>query len=261
MHDDSPRQNAGARRLRVRREAAGFAPRLAALFVFVFAAACDPGDPEAHFELLVIGDSNAAAASGWPGRLRVAEDVRGARPLRLHLEARGGRTLFVDRGGPETFALGGVRHWIQRARPEGADPLDAIVLALGTNDLQSAFAARWPSADRMGASLDVIVEAVRSEAPGASLWLATPPPICDRPPERAVDRRWRGATARQDGLERAIEAAGRRHRIAVVNLRREFAVAPCDAVEADGVHLGSEGHAEVARLVSRALSRGAGEAH
>jgi lysophospholipase L1-like esterase len=175
-------------------------------------------------------------------------------------ESQAGRTLAIDRGGPETAAILGVEEWIERAKDESEGRIDVIVICLGTNDIQKSFAARETSPGEEGAITEILPRVFRS-APDARVIIATPPPVYDsdnralaKPPIGfAIDSRWTGAGNRLKRFEKAISVRVGETKAVLLNLSGGFQISPCDAVERDGVHLNLRGQKEVARIVAFAI--------
>jgi lysophospholipase L1-like esterase len=224
----------------------------------VLAFACDVSSPQTvpeAFDLLVISDSNGESPGAWPDRLadRLAERLGSEPGVRLHNHSEGGRTLSIDRGGPQTFAVRGISSWLAEALGQSDGRIDAIVVALGTNDLQSRFATEAPDVDRVARSLGSVLTTIRREAPGSRVWVASPPPLSACPPSSRIDPRWLGAPLRQSAFERDLKMASLAAGAAFVSLRASFRVPICSTLHSDGVHLNEIGHGETARILGEAM--------
>jgi lysophospholipase L1-like esterase len=127
-------------------------------------------------------------------------------------------------------------------------PFDAVVLFLGTNDMQAVFDA---SAEDSARGVEALVAAIQSARPEpmtvAPAILLVAPPRIGRP-AGAMEEKFRGAGGKSLGFLDAYRAVAERH-----------ACGLCDAAivlpgDVDGVHWDEGQHAQFARAVAPALS-------
>lgn len=216
------------------------------------------GVPPAGLDVLVVSDSNGASPGAWPER--VARELQAAQaplPVRLFNDSRPGRTWAIDRGGFETAAHLGMGRFVARIADETDGQLDFVVLCLGTNDAQRRFGGREFGSSVHLAGIGAALDAASAAAPGATLVVVTPPPVCpgrtDARADADADARWQGAEPRIERLaDHLAEQAALRGAI-LIDATVDLGIPPCDAVGADGVHLSDGGHAAMADLVLPAL--------
>ena len=223
------------------------------LAVFLFGCGHDV-QRTSDFDLLVISDSNGDRPRAWPERLAVELQLSldTDQKLRLHNESRGGRTLGIDRGGPQTYAAGGIDQWLTETQDAAGKAVDAIIVCLGTNDIQTAFADRSPSIEASVEGIRAVIRTIRARSVETPIWIVSPPPVCDRP-DRPIDARWRGAAVRLPSFSKVLHSISMEEGAHFVDLIEGFQVPVCSAVASDGVHLNQYGHAEVARLIAEAM--------
>lgn len=217
----------------------------------------------AALRVLCYGDSNTRGCPAEEvGLRRWPVDVRWAGQLQKLLgagydvieEGMGGRTTDVDHADPDRPGRNGLSYLLPCVRSH--DPLDVVVVMLGTNDVKTEF-RRSPA--EIAAALDRYVDVIEAEAasqdggPPAVL-LVSPAPVDDTRPD----------FARQCGdmYDSASVAASRRLAEQLRAVAGQRGVAFVDAasvasVGGDGVHLARDAHRALAELLAeeiRALS-------
>jgi lysophospholipase L1-like esterase len=174
----------------------------------------------------------------WPGRL---QELLGDG---WHVVEEGlrGRTATLD--SPVAFGKNGLSYL--PACLDTHQPLDAVLIALGTNDLAERYHLTPTDIARAVALLASVVaksEAGIEGAPPLPI-LVCPPPVGDT----IWEEDWAGAPAKSALLPQRFRAVADEGGYDLIDLGE---VTTFSAV--DGIHLGAEGHAAVAALVARKL--------
>ncbi len=236
----------------------GWARGVALVAALAFAMACgvacrdrEGGDLPSAIDVLVITDSNGVGPERWPARLEAR--VTAESLLRFHVEARPGRTWAVARGGETTWAVGGIRAWVDAVLRDSDGRLDLVVFALGTNDLQAQFAGGEPIVSRTRRAIARSLAVVRDGNPEVRIVLVAPPPLCDEAPGREIDAGWTGALGRRSAVDEALREAARTAGAIYVARDGLEGVSACTLTRADGVHLVEPGHARYADRVAVAI--------
>lgn len=201
--------------------------------------------------VLCFGDSNTWGYDPATGN-RFARDVRWPGRLQEALgdewhvveEGLNGRTATLD--SPVAPGKNGLTY----LRPclDSHAPLDAVLIAVGTNDLAERYSLTAIDVARAAALLASVVATSEAGVDGAA-----PLPILVCPPrvgETTWEEDWAGAPAKSAALpERfcAVAAEGGFELIDLGEVTRFSAL--------DGIHLDADGHAAVAELAASTLRR------
>lgn len=210
--------------------------------------------------ILCFGDSNTHGTN--PTGPRYGEDARWPMVLQSLLgegfrvleEGFGGRTIAFD-----DPVEGGFKSGMQYLPPclLSHNPLDMIVVMLGTNDTKRRFGMAASAIAQALAHLVRLCHLYGLDARGepSRVLIVAPPPIS----ERVADTRMWGAFDRSS-MEVSAQLAGEYERVARL-MRCGFldAARLCRASDEDGVHLTAEGHRALARGVREAVLNMLGE--
>ncbi|MCP9236411.1 GDSL-type esterase/lipase family protein [Lewinella sp. JB7] len=191
--------------------------------------------------LLVIGDSNGAAAQGWVAQL---QQIRGGGPL-VNTSVSGNTFGFPD-DGVERNTLENLTPYLRRGYAEmGA--IDEIIIALGTNDCKEKFADRR---EEIGRHLQTLLQRTRAffaergqEVP--RIVLVTPPPAGA---DDRVSTEFRGVKACTATLSDFLREIAVGEGYCVADLQQK----PGDAVlvhSDDGIHFTAQGYRMLARSI------------
>jgi lysophospholipase L1-like esterase len=176
----------------------------------------------------------------WPGRLQAALGDG----WHVVEEGLNGRTATLD--SPVAFGKNGL-NYLQPCLDSHA-PLDAVLIALGTNDLAERYGLTATDVARAVALLAYVVS--KSDAgPGA----AAPLPILVCPPRAgnaAWEEDWIGTPAKSALLPERFQAVAEEGGYELIDLGEVTRFS-----DLDGIHLDAAGHAAVADLVARELRR------
>ena len=174
----------------------------------------------------------------WPGRLQslLGDD--------WHVVEEGlrGRTSTLD--SPVAFGKNGLSYL--PACLDTHQPLDAVLIALGTNDLAERYHLTPTDIARAAALLAFVV--AKSEAGPAG---APPLPILVCPPpvgETNWEEDWAGAPAKSALLPERFRAVAAESGYDLIDLGDATTFS-----NVDGIHLDAAGHAAVAELVAQKL--------
>src|SRR5262249_35359629 len=172
----------------------------------------------------------------WPGRLQAAL----GNDWHVVEEGLNGRTATLD--SPVSFGKNGLRY-LQPCLDSHA-PLDAVLIALGTNDLAERYSLTATDVARAVALLATVV-AKSGAGPGG----APPPPILVCPPrvgEAVWEEDWAGAPAKSALLPDRFRAVADDGGFELIDLGDVTRFS-----DLDGIHLDAAGHAAVARHVEQ----------
>jgi lysophospholipase L1-like esterase len=176
----------------------------------------------------------------WPGRLQAALREE----WHVVEEGLNGRTATLD--SPIDFGRNGLRY----LRPclDSHAPLDAVLIALGTNDLAERYGLTATDVARAVALLAYVVEKSDAGPEGSP-----PLPVLLCPP-RVGDvtwaEDWAGTAAKSALLPDRFRAAAEEGGYELIDLGEATRFS-----DVDGIHLDADGHAAVALHVERALRR------
>ncbi len=192
--------------------------------------------------LLVVGDSNGAAADGWVYQL---QQLRGGGPL-VNTSLGGNTIGFNSDNRMELNTLENLTPYLRRGYAEMGE-IDEILIALGTNDCKTSFADRH---GEIAENLETMLTRIRSffdergqEVP--RIVLLTPPPIGG---DAAVSERYSGARQCVADLSTEMRRIAAREGYCLVDLQQK----PGEAVlshSADGIHFDAAGYKLLARAV------------
>ena len=130
---------------------------------------------------------------------------------------------------------------------ESHQPVDVVILMLGTNDLKGRFSVNPTD---IALSLERLIRVIRAFAcgPGGQnpgILLVSPPPILET---GCLAEMFEGGAAKSHGLGLAIAAAATRANVAFLDAGAHIAVSPVD-----GIHYEPAAHATLALALAAAL--------
>lgn len=210
-------------------------------------------DPSAR-TVLCYGDSNThGAPADTSGAGRLAPDVRWTGRLQRLLgngfavieEGLSGRTTDLDdpngpfRNGRESFGVALLTH----------NPLDVVVIMLGTNDLKTMFAR---SARDIARALDGYLDDIAAYAGTPATILVSPILVDDTTPLYAE---WTSEEFGPDSVAKSRELAGEIRRVAEVRGAHFVDAAAVARPGADGLHLDVESQDTLARELADAIAK------
>jgi lysophospholipase L1-like esterase len=201
--------------------------------------------------VLCFGDSNTwgfdpetearfARDVRWPGQLQAALGDE----WHVVEEGLNGRTATLD--SPVAFGRNGLRY-LQPCLDSHA-PLDAVLIALGTNDLAERYGLTPTDVARAVALLASVV--AKSDAGSGG---APPLPILVCPPrvgDTAWEEDWAGTPAKSALLPDRFRSVADECGYELIDLGEVTRFS-----DRDGIHLDAAGHAAVARHIEQALRR------
>lgn len=202
------------------------------------------------YQILCFGDSNTwgyipvsagryARELRWPG---VMASELGA-GFHIIEEGLSGRTTVWD--DPIECDKNGLRYLSPCLASH--QPLDLVILMLGTNDLKARFSL---TALDISLGADRLVQVIRASACGRNgqapaILLAAPPPI---DPHGDDEEMFRGGGDKSRSLASRFSAVAQRHGCAFLD------VAACVAVDpGDGIHYSAEAHRTLGLVMARAV--------
>jgi lysophospholipase L1-like esterase len=198
--------------------------------------------------VLTIGDSNGAAADGWPVWLRqlIAADV-------FINNAQGGRTLGFDNPDVQHNGLANIDHYIDEATAQAGKGVDDVVVLLGTNDCKACFDKRLGEVE---ANLRMMVEKIRKHD-NAGKWsprvvIVTPLPYGRD--ERLLEK-YHGAEARARRLASVYRLVAKDLHCKLVDAHGLLEHV-WERVSPDGVHMNEEGQKMLAKAIFHVMSGG-----
>ncbi len=169
----------------------------------------------------VLASSHAVIAEGLPGRTTVFDDP-------IAGEHRNGRRSL-------------------RACLESHRPVDAVVILLGTNDLQSRYSASaWEIAEGAGTLLDLAAESgCGPEAGAPRALLVAPPPTRVTGLGAPAEYIFEGADVKSRHFDLAFSAVATARGVAYLNAGDVIESSPTD-----GVHWSPEAHRVLGRTIA-----------
>ncbi|PPK88522.1 lysophospholipase L1-like esterase [Neolewinella xylanilytica] len=212
------------------------------LLLVFFLAGCQP--PLAKRNILVIGDSNAAAADGWVFQL---QRMRNRGPL-VNTALSGNTFGFTDNGNRDRNTLENLTVYLRRGYAEMGG-IDEILIGLGTNDCKDQFSDREAE---VVTNLEEVLTRIRRffDERGQDfprIVLLTPPPVAGNEVVSAEFQGARDCTAALSGTLRTIAT---REGFCLVDWQER----PGDEIlvhSEDGIHFNREGYQLLARQVVR----------
>jgi lysophospholipase L1-like esterase len=196
--------------------------------------------------VLVIGDSNGAAADGWPALLKglIAADV-------FINNSESGRTLGFNNPEEDRNCLVNLDSYLDAAVEEAGEGLDDVVLLLGTNDCKACFDIRQAEVE---GHLRAAIEKIRKHNNGGKwsprVMVVSPPPYGK---DEVMQPKYHG------GAARARHVAHLYHHVAM-DVHTKFVDAHAllepiwDDVSPDGVHMDAEAQKIIARAIAERLN-------
>ena len=176
----------------------------------------------------------------WPGRLQAALGEE----WHVVEEGLSGRTATLD--SPVAIGRNGLSYLVPCLHSHA--PLDAVLIALGTNDLAERYSLTATDVARASALLAHIVTTSEAGIDGGA-----PLPILVCPPrvgDATFEEDWAGAPAKSALLPERFRAVAEECGFELLDLGEVTRFS-----DVDGIHLDAPGHAAVAELVERELRR------
>ena len=195
--------------------------------------------------ILVIGDSNGAAADGWPVWLRqvVAADV-------FINNSESGRTLGFDNPERRKNGLANVDGYMDAAMKEAGEGVDDVVVVLGTNDCKACFDKRLGEVE---GNLRKMVERIRKHDNGGK-W--SPRVVLVAPPPYGVDEKmlekYHGGARRAKELSRVYKRVSEEMHTRFVD-GHAVLEGVWERVSEDGVHMNAEGQRRLGEAIGRVM--------
>ena len=194
--------------------------------------------------LLVIGDSNAAAGRGWVYQL---QQTRSQGPL-VNTALSGNTFGFIDDGNFDRSTLENLTSYLRRGFAEMGG-VDEIIIGLGTNDCKDKFSDREAE---IGDNLVTLIDRTQRffEERGQDLpriILLTPPPVAD---DGKVSEEFQGARACTERVSERIREIAAERGFCLVDWQER----PGDEVleqSQDGIHFNEQGYRLLARQIVR----------
>lgn len=191
--------------------------------------------------ILCYGDSNTWGTDPATGR-RFPRDVRWPGVLRRRLgegyevieEGKGGRTTVYD--SPISGSVNNGKLYLEPCL-ESHQPLDLVIIMLGTNDLQARFAAT------VGDITGGVFQLVRMALWYAPVLAVVPPPLEPMPPD--LEDQYAGGHEKSQRL-----AAHFKTNLSIPGCAVFDAGAVVRFSEIDGLHLSAEGHATLGNAIA-----------
>ena len=199
--------------------------------------------------IVTIGDSNGAAEDGW---VRQLEALRPADTILNY--SRSGNTIGFDNlDNPELNTLrhigGYLRDALERA---GNQPIDEILINLGTNDSKAVFDSRR---DEVPMNLLYLMYQIRqfpfNQAVPPHITIISPPPYG---PDAIMEARYHGGAVRVEALIPQFEQIARSAGAGFIDIHA-LLKPDYERLSPDGVHMESEGQKRIAETVVKALGR------
>ncbi len=218
------------------------------------------------FVVMTLGDSNGAGPGKWPDR--VAEALQGRRPdrqVRLSNDSVSARTIGFQKWGPGTDTLMNVDVALARAADVAGRPPDAVVLGLGTNDVQTMWPERGRGTADILRNLETLVARIRRSPGGlgSRVWIVAPPPMTEalrargRPmPDEPTDTqaKWWGGPERLEALVAEMRPLAARLGAGFIDAHAALKPRGDACLGPDGVHLSDEGQGLLAETIAEALA-------
>jgi len=176
----------------------------------------------------------------WPGRLQAALGEE----WHVVEEGLSGRTATLD--SPVALGRNGLSYLLPCLHSHA--PLDAVLIALGTNDLAERYSLTATDVARASALLAHVVSTSEAGVAGGA-----PLPILVCPPrvgETTFEEDWVGAPAKSAVLPERFRAVAEECGFDLIDFGEVTRFS-----DVDGIHLDASGHAAVAQLVERELRR------
>lgn len=195
--------------------------------------------------MLTIGDSNGAAADGWPVWLRQLVNV----DVFIN-NSQSGRTLGFDNPNSDSNGLANIDKYINEAIQQAGEGMDDVIVMLGTNDCKDCFDGRFGEIE---GNLRKLIEKIRKHD-NAGKWspritVVAPPPY--GPDEKMLEK-YQGGARRARLLREIYEKVCRELYVRFVDgyglLEGDW-----DEISPDGVHMNTIGQKRLAEVIAKVL--------
>ena len=211
-----------------------------------------------------LGDSNGAGPDGWPTHLAMELERRVGRRVELVNDSLPGRAIGFQKFGPDSNALNVAEESV-RAAARKLGGLDEVVVCLGTNDVQTMWAAEGKTAGDIAKNLDLLCRRIREGLGGARarVTICSPPPLGSvldedaAPAEGKVgdeQNKRRGGGGRLAMLTPLMQAVAAEHGARFVDLFGGLHDRRDQIVGEDGTHLTKQGQQCVAGLMAETVA-------
>ncbi|WP_116107474.1 SGNH/GDSL hydrolase family protein [Lewinella sp. IMCC34191] len=213
-----------------------------ALLLMLLLAACQT--PLAKRNILVIGDSNGAAADGWVYQL---QQIRNSGPM-VNTALSGNTFGFTENGNRDRNTLENLTPYLRRGYAEMGG-IDEIMIGLGTNDCKDRFSDRE---DEIVTNLETMLSRMQQFFAERGqdfprIVLLTPPPVAG---DDVVSEEFQGAKACTAAISETLRGIAERDGICLVDWQER----PGDEVlvhSEDGIHFNRQGYQILARQIVR----------
>ncbi|MFH0757990.1 MAG: GDSL-type esterase/lipase family protein [Bacteroidota bacterium] len=196
--------------------------------------------------ILVIGDSNGAAADSWVEHLR---SIRFGDRI-LNTSVAGNTIGFDNLGNPGLNTRRNTGRYLKMAE-DSLGGVDEIIIMLGTNDCKKVFA---DSLDRVPGNLRELIREIRdtdlARRDEPDIFVVSPPPAGR---DEVMLEKYHGSSNRVARLQAGFKEVARSEGCSFVDCYSTL-FPNWDAYTKDGIHLVSEGQLIVAEGVAQAIS-------
>ncbi len=200
--------------------------------------------PFAKRDILVIGDSNGAAADGWVFQL---QQIRNRGPM-VNTALSGNTFGFTENGNRDRNTLENLTSYLRRGYADMGG-IDEILIGLGTNDCKDRFSDREAE---IVTNLETVLGRIRQffdergqEFP--RIVLLTPPPVAG---DEVVSEEFQGAQECTATLSAEMRTIASREGYCLVDWQER----PGEEIlrhSEDGIHFNREGYQILARQIVR----------
>lgn len=198
--------------------------------------------------VVVLGDSNGASDVGWVVQTQAMKP-----DWHLLNHSIPGNTIGFDNlDNPRLNTLRNLEDYLTKAREAADQPIDYVLIALGTNDCKAVFKDQG---DEVRDNLRTLIQRIRDfdfeqERPPA-IAVLSPPPVAG---DDRVAAKYQGAADRVRALQADFQRIAGEMDCLYIDAYSPLAD-HFDQLTRDGVHLAAEGHTLVADVLIDDLSQ------
>ncbi len=201
------------------------------------------GEVKKNLRILTIGDSNGASEDGW------VEQLRKVRPLDIIYNVSfSGNTIGFDNNGQERLnTLKQIdRYLTETIQKSGNEPLNLILINLGTNDCKAVFDER---VEEIGPNLEKLIKSVQNfpytQNHKPEVVIISPPPYG---PDEVVLEKYKGGDRRVQTLLPQFEEIAKKTEVKFIDIYHVLKPTYRELAP-DGVHMTSEGQRIIAETI------------